>query len=148
MPNTIQNQRTRSIHDFRITLLFAATCFSVEMSHCQGQSVIIDYMTVGDAASTDPITIPAPDGGFDIIVTPGISIGLGSLETTFTSDVNGKIVDGPVETNSLNMIGEIDIQLASEVEVFGFPVSVTANLAGPFVGNQTSPASGGTDKRS
>jgi hypothetical protein len=113
---------------------------SPTVSH--GQSVTIDFSFSNGTASIDPITIPNPDTGIDIVVTPSITIDTGGFVGTFDSDITETITDGDLFIEGLAFSGAIDIELESSIEVFGFPVQVTANLTGPLTATQVSASTG------
>ncbi len=106
------------------------------------QNVKIHYQSTDGTASVSPITIPNPDTGIDITITPTATITEGGFTTRFSSDADGHILGGYAAVTDLIFSGQADIGLASSIPVFGFPVSVTASLSGPISVTQVSPSVG------
>lgn len=106
-------------------------------------TVAVDYELSSAAVTTEPITVPNPNGGADITVTPSIVLDSGSFSTRFfVADDAGVISDGDASVIGLEFEGEIVIELATTVEVFGFPVPVSATVSGPLSGAQTTASQG------
>ena len=109
------------------------------------QSVTVTFESAEGTASVLPVTIPNPDTGLDITITPSAVIESGSFTTEFASDGTGQVINGLATFSNLSFSGTVDIAIESSIEVFGFPVSVTGNLSGPITVTQVTPSTGQLD---
>jgi len=110
---------------------------------CSAASVAIDYNLDTASGTIDPFTVPNPQGGADITVAPSITLDSGSFGANFSNaDNGGTISDGDTSILGVRFAGEIRVELSSTVDVFGFPVPVTATIFGPLDAEQVSDSSG------
>ena len=110
---------------------------------CSAATVSIDYELDSATALIDPFTVPNPQGGADITVAPSIILDSGSFSADFhNADNAGLIADGDSTILGVRFGGEIRIELTSTIEVFGFPVPVSATISGPLSAEQVTDSNG------
>ena len=97
------------------------------------ETVVVDYVLDTATASVDPFSVPNPQGGPDILVAPSLTIDSGMFDGRFlNADAAGTIADGDASIIGVEFSGALNLELSSTIEVFGFPVSVTATISGPM----------------
>lgn len=127
---------------FHLDLLLLLLLMSI-VSGARAATVAIDYVLESAAASIDPFTVPNPQGGADIVISPSITFESGSFKTQFlNADNAGSISDGEASIIGVEYSGALVIQLSSTIEVFGFPVPVSATLSGPIRAQQQTASTG------
>lgn len=105
--------------------------------------VAIEYDLDFASATADPFTVPNPQGGADITITPAVTLDAGIFDAHFANaDSAGTISDGDASIIGAGFSGEISIEIATTIDVFGFPVAVNATLSGPLAAQQTSDSNG------
>lgn len=109
----------------------------------RGETVAIDYVLDSAQATIEPFTIPNPQGGADITITPSVTLDSGTFEADFANaDAAGLIADGDSSIIGTEFAGELSILLESTIDVFGFPFAVSATVAGPLRARQVSDSTG------
>lgn len=126
----------------RHILFILLTAFLAQQPIASAFTVSVDYAATVATGTTDSITIPNPDTGIDIMVSPRVDIDTGSFAAVFDSNGAATINDGPMVIQDLTANGTIDFEFSSSIEVFGFPISVTASLVGPLVVQQVDASQG------
>ncbi len=107
------------------------------------ETVAIDYVLDTAVASVDPLTVPNPQGGADIAIAPSITIDSGVFDGRFlNADAAGTIADGDASVIGVEFSGSIVLELSSSIDVFGFPLAVTATISGPLTAQQQTPSPG------
>lgn len=104
--------------------------------------VAIEFQTSSSSIAGTGISIPNPNGGADIIITPTAELNSGSFVAEFQSDSLGNVLPGSASIYDLAFTGDIDINLATSIDVFGFPVAVSGTLTGPLSVMQTTATTG------
>jgi hypothetical protein len=109
----------------------------------RASTLLITYDLVTGSASFDPFTVPNPQGGADLTVTPSLTIDSGSFQAAFEngSGIVG-LADGPASISGLTFTGTISISIATVIDTGIFPLPVQAVLSGPLTGLQISPSNG------
>ncbi len=127
----------------RPTTSLCSALFATALIAPAGAAVVeVDYALTAGSAAIDPFTLPNPQGGEDLTVTPGLTIDSGSFVARFQSDELGVVGDGDAGIFDFTFAGELDIAISTEITIGIFPVTVTANLVGPVTGTQVAPSSG------
>ena len=125
----------------RLATILAALAFAALPAHAV--SVIVSYELTRGSASIDPITVPNPQGGEPLTVTPSLTIDSGSFEAVFENGTPlGTVADGPATIRGLGFSGSISIAVSTVIDLGIISPMVTADLDGPLTGSQISDSLG------
>ena len=119
---TMYHTATRPTNRLRLIagLNVAAILCLISPTVSHGQSVTIDYFSSNGTAAIDPITIPNPDTGIDIVVTPSITIDTGG-----SYRLTGNLSLGLSDTAA------IDVSASNvTLDLGGFTIRGTADCTG------------------
>ena len=123
--------------------LIVSSLILIFLSASFAETVAIDYTLESASASIDPFTIPNPQGGADITISPAITLESGSFGALFANaDSSGTISDGDASIIGVGFEGALSLVLESSIDVLGFPIPVSATISGPLGAQQLTSSEG------